>query len=341
MTNRPGPASHEQAPPFPGHEDALPEGPAPAREAVRRATGLTDPVLTVRRVSRLELLGRRYLGREDCALVLSSPEGSYETYLPPRRPLGLHARATAYEVDLGSHPWRLDLALPSENASFEFEASLDLSWQVVDAERCVVSQVRDVPALLGQTVLRLLRPVTRAFAISECAGAEARVQEVVDGSADLLAGRGLRWEGAVSLRPDAGVRTHQERLRTAGHDAVAAGPEHEVAVLRAAQEQAIKEQKIAFYHHYLAEGGLGALLVHLSEHSEDTKLVVESLRQDQIRKVDYQLRLMDQVLAGGGLEKYQLEEPKKLVLELFRKMLAQAPAAPPAPDKSLERAAAS
>ncbi|MFD6434029.1 hypothetical protein [Streptomyces venezuelae] len=289
-----------------------------------RPTRLVDPVLAVRQLSRYEIPGRRYLGRADCALVVAGAGDSYETYLPPRRPTSLRGRTAVYEVDLGVHPLRLCTRLPSDIDSFEFDATFDLTWQVTDPECFVISQERDIPALLNRVLHRLLRPVTRGFPISSSARAEVSVQQLLDASGDHAARQGLRLGGTARLRRDPGERAQQSRLRAARYNAAAALSEHEVELLRLEQQQQLKARKIEFYRHHLARGGLGALLLHLAEHAQDTHLVVENLRADERRAIENQLGLIDRVLPAGALEKYQLEEPQQLVLALFRSVFTQA-----------------
>ncbi|WP_055564548.1 hypothetical protein [Streptomyces atriruber] len=281
-----------------------------------RPIGLIDPVLAVRHLSRYELPGRRYLGRADCALVLAGAGDAYETYIPPRRPVGLRGHTAVYEVDMGVHPLCLRTRLPSAIDNFEFEATFDLTWQVVGPEQFVISHERDVPALLNRVLQRLMRPTTRQFPVSSSAAAELAVQKLLDTSTGIAVRQGLRIEGTARLERDATLR-------------------------RLEQEQELRAKKIAFYRHHLDRGGLSSLLLHLSEHPQDTGLVVDSLRTEDLKKVEHQLQLIDRVLPDGPLEKYQLEEPQQLVLALFRSALRQVKPGPtPQEDPPLKSAAA-
>ncbi|MBM7168146.1 hypothetical protein JQK87_06940 [Streptomyces sp. G44] len=268
-----------------------------------RPIEITDPVLAVRHLTRYELPGRRHLGRPDCALVLAGAGDTYETYIPPRRPAGLRGHTAVYEVDMGVHPLCLRIRLPSAADSFQFDTTFDLTWQVVDPEQFVVSHERDVPALLNRVLQRLMRPTTRMFPISSSAAAELSVQKLLDTSTDIAAHQGLRMEGTARLERDPALRQLE-------------------------QEQSLRAKKIAFYRHHLARGGLSALLLHLSEHPQDTHLVVDCLRADELKQVENQLQLIDRVLPDGPLEKYQLEEPQQLVLALFRSALTQVRSGP-------------
>ncbi|MFJ3825222.1 hypothetical protein [Streptomyces nodosus] len=187
-----------------------------------RHTQLVDPVLTVRQLSRFDF-NLRSLVRIDHALVFSTPKGSFEAYLPPRRPTRAEVvanRYTAvYEVDMGVHPWTAELTLPSDNDAFEFTAEVDLSWQVLDPARFVASGHRDVPGLLLGELQQAARPVTRRFAIADSAATERELLQAVTVLGPLGAPAGLQVTWTLRLRRDQANIEHQQRLQAIDHSA--------------------------------------------------------------------------------------------------------------------------
>ncbi|MFF3521710.1 hypothetical protein ACFYYQ_13530 [Streptomyces albidoflavus] len=181
-----------------------------------RHTELRDPVLTVRQISRFEF-NRKALTRIDHALVFTTPRGGHEVYLPPRRPSRSEVAArrytSVYEVDMGIHPWREELALPSDNDAFEFGAEVDFSWQVVDPVRYVAGGHRDVPALLIGELQQAARPVTRRLPVSASAEAERELLRAMAGLGPLGATAGLQVTWTLRVRRDEGDIAHQRRLR--------------------------------------------------------------------------------------------------------------------------------
>ncbi|ALM40991.1 hypothetical protein [Streptomyces sp. FR-008] len=181
-----------------------------------RHSELRDPVLTVRQISRFEF-NRKALTRIDHALVFTTPRGGHEVYLPPRRPSRSEVAArrytSVYEVDMGIHPWREELALPSDNDAFEFGAEVDFSWQVVDPVRYVAGGHRDVPALLIGELQQAARPVTRRFPVSASAEAERELLRAMAGLGPLGATAGLQVTWTLRVRRDEGDIAHQRRLR--------------------------------------------------------------------------------------------------------------------------------
>ncbi|MGW5665659.1 hypothetical protein ACWEWG_37470 [Streptomyces sp. NPDC003758] len=192
------------------------------QQSADRHTQLIDPVLTVRQLSRFDFNLRSFV-RIDHALVFSTPKGTYEPYLPPRRPTRaevLANRYTAvYEVDMGVHPHTSELALPSDNDAFEFTAEVDLSWQVLDPARFVASGQRDVPGLLLSELQQAARPVTRRFGIADSAQAERELLQAMNGLGPLGAPAGLQVTWTMRLKRDKANIRHQHRLQAIDHSA--------------------------------------------------------------------------------------------------------------------------
>jgi hypothetical protein len=187
-----------------------------------RHSQLVDPVITVRQLARFEF-ARRPLTRIDHALVFSTPKGSYDCYLPPLRPTrgeSAAKRYTAmYEVDMGVHPVQAELTLPSDNDAFEFEAIVDLSWQVERPAQFVASGHRDVPRLLLGELEQAARPVARRFPIADSAHAEQEILAAVTALGPLGATAGLKVLWTVRLRRDQENIDHQRRMQAINHGA--------------------------------------------------------------------------------------------------------------------------
>ncbi|MFE0099597.1 hypothetical protein [Streptomyces sp. NPDC059009] len=185
-----------------------------------RDTSLIDPVITVRQLSRFGF-ARKSLTRIDYALVFSTSKGGYDAYLPPLRPSRGEVAAkhytAVYEVDMGVHPHRAEIPLPSDNDAFEFTASVDLTWQVVDPAAFVQSGHRDVPVLLLGELQQSARSVTRQFAIHDSASAEERLLRALAGQAPPGAAVGLKVTWTLRLRRDQQDIDHQRRLQSIDH----------------------------------------------------------------------------------------------------------------------------
>lgn len=178
-----------------------------------------------------------------------------------------------------------------------------------------------------------MRKTSRCFPIQASAQAERAVQHEVDESIPILAkDSGLRVTCAVQLRRDAAERALQERLRTAQHETQAAMPEHHLELLRLENElarqkyqQQVIAEKIDFYQAQLARGGVQALALHLAEHPDDTRLVVDNLRADDSALVDRQSQLIGRMLQDDAFEEYQLDETRQLMLQRIKEFMVERP----------------
>ncbi|MBD0419157.1 PE-PGRS family protein [Streptomyces sp. TRM S81-3] len=308
------------------------------QDAHRHST-LIDPVLTVRPISRFDYTGRRSVSAIDHALVFVTAKGSYDVFVPPHRPSRADAASrrytSVYEVDMGSHPVQLELALPSDDDAFSFGATADLTWRVSDPVAYVASGERDVPTRLTRELHQLARPVSRRFAVEDSPAAESAVQQAVE-AGGFAAGIGLAVTCAVRLRLDDEAIAHRRRMRSLRYESEMLDPEHEfrlrqarqqheLEALRQRQAHALTAEKIHFYQYWLQHGGVAAWALHLAQHPEDTRLAVGALQQEQLTAIRSELEL----IAGDTLEDYQRAEAARSTLHAVDELIQQrtAPAA--------------
>ncbi|WP_424567713.1 hypothetical protein [Streptomyces sp. CH-036] len=346
-------------------------------QQAHRHSALKDPVLTVRQLPRLGFVPRR-LTRIDHALVFSTPSGSYVTCLPPLRPSRrevISRRYTSvYEVDMGLHPLRLKLSLPSSIDALQFEAVVDLTWQVSDPAMFVASGLRDVPRLLLGELEQTARSLTRSFPVAESAKAEAEVGQSLRARVRLGAFAGLLVTWTLKLNRDQAGIEHQRRLQTIEHTATEhirghlrgmaedeeldrrarrrdeLATERELAYSQRRHELLLRQQqwqtelrdgdlaKIEFYRRQLEQGGVRAWALHLAEHPEDSLLVMQSLREDQVNMIRAKADMVAKLLAGDEAEGHELEGPKELALRALHDILnQQLPGAAPEQGPGLPR----
>ncbi|MFI1885445.1 hypothetical protein [Streptomyces jumonjinensis] len=101
---------------------------------------------------------------------------------------------------------------------------------------------------------------------------------------------------------------------------------HEQAVLQSRQEielQKLEAEKVDFYLWHLQQGGVHQWALHLAQHPEDSALVMNTMREDQLRLIQSQMDLVRQLLSGDNAENYELEGPKQLALRTMSDILNQ------------------
>lgn len=324
-----------------------------------RHTPLTDPVITIQELSRFKPLRAT---RIDYALVFTTARGTYDTYLPPRRPgradFTTKRWQTVYEVDMGVHRSETRLSLPSDDDAFSFGATVDNTWQVTDPARFVASGERNVNALVGRQVEQLARHVSRQFSVQDSPGAELAVQKAVEAAGPLGQAEGLRISCVLRLTLDEDTLAHRRDLRHMRYEGEKLDPGHELrmredglaaeralaqerqhhhialerqtlghqrAMLHGEQQvelQAVEAKKIEFYQYHLQQGGVRAWAFHLAQHPEDSRLVLENMREDQLRLLQTQMELASQVISGeDGLEEHEMAEPRRLALQAMHEIL--------------------
>ncbi|MER8037801.1 PE-PGRS family protein [Streptomyces hydrogenans] len=331
------------------------------QQDAHRHTVLVDPVITIQELSRFKPLRAT---RIDHALVFTTAQGALEAFPPPNRPsrteLATRRWTSVYEVDTGRHQATAVLALVSQNDAFTFEVSLDCTWQVTDPAAFVASGERNVPALVQRAVEQIVRPVLRGYAMEDSAAAELHARKALEAAGPVGAAAGLAVHCGLQIRRDEATLEQAHRLREiefarqqlepqhallmredelAAQRALAQGRQqhevererqaldHERRLARGHQElelQAIEAQKIDFYTYYLERGGPAAMAFQLARHPEDTRLIMENLREDQLRLMDNQLKVALQALGGGpgGLEEHQMDEPRRLAANVMKEVLS-------------------
>uniref|UniRef100_A0AAU2A049 PE-PGRS family protein n=1 Tax=Streptomyces sp. NBC_00093 TaxID=2975649 RepID=A0AAU2A049_9ACTN len=108
--------------------------------------------------------------------------------------------------------------------------------------------------------------------------------------------------------------------------ALQSSQQHQLAIQQGHQElemQRIEAEKIAFYQWHLSQGGVQAWALHLAQHPEDSRLVMTSMRDDQLRMIQAQMDLVKDLLHGDNAEKFELEGPKQLALRTVSDILTQ------------------
>ncbi|MFB7245444.1 PE-PGRS family protein [Streptomyces populi] len=303
------------------------------QQDANRHTALIDPVLTVRPIARFDYTVRRAVTAIDHALVFVTAKGTYDVYTPPHRPSRSDAATrrytSVYEVDMGSHPVQLALEMPSDDDAFSFGATADLTWRVADPIAYVASGERDVPTRLTRELHQLARPVSRAFSIEDSPAAERAVQRAVE-AGGFAAGIGLSVTCAVRLRLDDEAIAHRRRQRSLRYESDMLDPEHEfrlrlarqqheLEMLRQQQDHHLIAEKINFYQYHLQHGGVAAWALHLSQHPEDTKMVVGSIQKDQLSIIRGQL----QAIAGDSMEDFQKAESARSTLRAVDELIQQ------------------
>ena len=244
---------------------------------------------------------------------------------PPTLRERLSRRYWCYEVDIAQHPTSLSLALPAAQEPYVFAVRVNLTWMVSDAVALARSGIRDIRPIIWGFLDQLLRGISRRHSIETAGLAEddmshclekkigdighglrldlLSVNVGLDEAAEQHLTARVETKRAGELAVD-GHRLHVLRHEHAVEQAVLQGnlerqqEEHKVLLeqARARQDQALaamaadhelklKAQRVQFYETAIAGGGHHIVMLHLIEHPNDIKTVVDMLHAG--RKEDY------------------------------------------------------
>ncbi|MFD5465627.1 hypothetical protein ACFWIQ_22740 [Kitasatospora sp. NPDC127059] len=294
------------------------------------AGDLIDPVLKVHPLGRALGLPKRPDARADSALVLTTPSGEHQVFLPPHRPgfsdLVGRGYQAAFEVDLGLHHLRMTERLPGRDDVGAFEAVVEVDWQVTAPELVVASRIGDVPALLVPRVRQRMRAVTRGLTTDRSAEAESAVQQALD-EYPVAEAEGLRVRCAVQLDLDQAARDQKERLRGYHFDTQA----HPHALRQVQEANEVLAAKAKFYQYHLEQGGVTAWALQVAAHPEDLPRALGYLKDEQQELVQGQLHLIQRLLDQNALEDFELDGPRQDAKAALEAILRHRPAGPDAP----------
>ncbi|MBD0694271.1 hypothetical protein [Streptomyces sp. CBMA123] len=294
------------------------------------AGDLIDPVLKVHPLGRALGLPKRPDARADSALVLTTPSGEHQVFLPPHRPgfsdLVGRGYQAAFEIDLGLHHLRMTERLPGRDDVGAFEAVVEVDWQVAAPELVVAGRIGDVPALLVPRIRQRMRAVTRGLTTDRSGEAETAVQQALD-EYPVAEAEGLRVRCAVQLDIDQAARDQKERLRGYHFDTQA----HPHALRQVQEANEILAAKATFYQYHLEQGGVTAWALQVAAHPEDLPRALGYLKDEQQELVQGQLHVIQRLLDQNALEDFELEGPRRDAKAALEAILRHRPAGPDAP----------
>ncbi|GHF67003.1 hypothetical protein [Streptomyces thermodiastaticus] len=162
---------------------------------------------------------------------------------------------------------------------------------------------------------------------------QLRLQAIDHSAAEQVraAQRGMEVDAELDRRAREQDRLQFERATTYGRQHAELtlqqqNWQYQIAAQQAQHALAMQQYeaaKIKFYQWHLQQGGVQAWALHLAQHPEDTQLVMNTMRDDQLRMIQAQLDLVTQLLSGDNTEKFELEGPKQLALRTVTDILNQ------------------
>ncbi|RSM38060.1 hypothetical protein DMB66_59235, partial [Actinoplanes sp. ATCC 53533] len=222
---------------------------------------------------------------------------------PPPLRERVKRRYWRYEVDTAMHATSLSLTLPAAEETFVFTARINLTWVVSDPASIVLSGIRDFRPIIWGYLDHLLRGISRRHGIETSGSAEQDMSDCLERKIRDI-GQGLRLNLlSVNVLCDEAAGRHMaaridsERTKELAllQGALERGQEehrslvertraehaHQLDAMAARHELALKNQRVSFYRTAVAEGGYNVVMLHLLDHPDDIKTVVDMLHAGQ------------------------------------------------------------
>lgn len=207
---------------------------------------------------------------------------------PPARQLMAQRVCHVYEIDMGVHLTRVEIALPCAGDQCHFQAVVELRWQVADADAAVRSGLSNVANALMPEITTRLRAVTRKFDIEQVHDAESA-------AVDEFRGEPLGEEFGLSVRVFITLSMDEPTLAHA-------------ALLR----------KVERMRRIIVEGDYHQFALQLSVQEDSVTEVVQALAQERHNSKQAVLEFLTRMLESDAIERWEIEDDLRTLLQSMR-----------------------
>lgn len=246
--------------------------------------------------------------------------------------------STIYKVNTGEYSFHFSCTIPCESDAFDFKAEVNVTCFVDKPATIVERTITDVRATLEPLITGTMRSVSRRYEVQQSSAAEIAVAEAIEREKNTY-NVGIKISRVIvrlHLEEDARnyIREQEEirRRTTLGKaelehkremETAEASLEEERRKFREAQaswereqveqkeraEIRLQEMRMEFYKPLIQEGNWQLLALHLTKHPDDTPGVIKSIREQRAVELDYNLKVLDQLLSKADLEEWEVNAP--------------------------------
>lgn len=276
-----------------------------------------DPILSSGTFQKLNPFASRPTVEPGVSLVVSSDKGDVLALMPGQRltagDIAWKKYTHYYKVDIGTHNLEFQTKVPCNKDAFNFEAKLQVVYQVDDPTLIVKNNTRDVLTILKPEIENRMRTISRRYNAEQSEEAEQEINKSL--------GKGVRIGGIfakqiisnLELEPTA--REHLRTLQNTKNEIARKEAEHELQITISKHEFEIKKLKMDFYAPLIKKGQWNLLALQLAEHPDDVAAIASMINQHQQAELDKQLKMLKIMLEEDVVEGFQVEEVGKRVLQ--------------------------
>jgi hypothetical protein len=259
--------------------------------------------------------------RAHVGLVLVTLSGEHHGFLPEKQPtmgeLLWKGGGTLYEIDMGRHWTRVELAVPSRSEAFSFDAVVDVEWWVEDPVKIVKHGVYDVRKALEPHLWHRLSATTRSFEVEDNALAEGAAAASL---AVLPVGTeyGLVTRAFLRLRMDTPTVQHASAVRDVRREIEL---EQETQMLRLLREEStavLVDRRLARYRGILLSGDFDQFALQLAQNPDEVPAVVEMLREERHRNRRAVTDFVTHLLDSGAIDRHEVNDQVREALRWLK-----------------------
>ncbi|MEU8235354.1 hypothetical protein AB0C12_37685 [Actinoplanes sp. NPDC048967] len=255
---------------------------------------------------------------------------------PPPLRERIKRRYWRFEVDTAMHATSVSLTLPAAEETTVFTARVNLTWTISDPAQVVLSGIRDFRPVIWGFLDHLLRGISRRHRI-ETAGIaeqdmndclERKIQDIGQGvrlnllsvnvQCDEAAGRHIAAridsERTRELAVLRGVLERGQEEHRIQAERIRAEHTHQLEAMASRHELALKDQRVAFYRTAVAEGGYNVVMLHLLEHPNDIKTVVDMLHAGQKDEYERARQILQDLLTNNLINQADAEPMREYAI---------------------------
>lgn len=276
-----------------------------------------DPIIGTETFPKFNLFAPRPMVEPGQALVMYRDNGETLTLMPGQRitagNIAWRDYKGYYKVDIGMHALDFQTRVPCNKDAFNFEAKVQVAYQVENPDVIVKNKIRDVLVALRPEIENRMRIISRKYNAEQSEDAE---QEINKGFEKGLRVNGIFASQIVSnLELEAEAREHLRKIQSTKNEIVRQEVTHELEATKVRYENEIKKQRMDFYTPLIKKGQWNLLALQLAEHPDDVVAIANMMNQQQQAERDNQLKLLKIMLDEDVVEGFQVDEVRKRVLQ--------------------------
>jgi hypothetical protein len=276
-----------------------------------------NPILGREDFPRISLFMSRPAVEPGIALVLFRENGEVLTLIQGQRltagDIAWGSYKGFYKVDIALHSFAFQVNVPCSKDAFNFQADVQVTYQVENPTEIVKCQIRDIQGVLQPEIIKQMRTISRKYNAEQSEEAEQEINNVFE--------RGLRVNGILAsrivanLELEAASRDHLRVIQNIINQKAQQTVAHELNIMKNKHDFELNKIKMESYAPLIQEGQWNLLALHLAEHPDDVATISSMMTQQRQIELENQLKILKVMLEEDVIEGFHIEKVGKCMLQ--------------------------